>query len=167
MAELAYQKLMLKGLMSLPTPLLRGLSGGGPVYEGGRTLDPRLQFLANAAKRNPPMTSAPPEVARAGAAAAFVAVAGRAEPGVRWENLTIDGPGGPITARAYRADVQDPTAPVMVFAHMGGGVIGDLETCHAFCTILAKFARMPVLSVDYRLAPEHRFPAGLEDVLAA
>ncbi len=167
MAELAYQKMMLKGLMSLPTSLLRGLSGGGAVYQGGRTLDPRLQFLANAARRNPPMSGFPPEVARAGAAAAFVSVAGAPEPGVTWENLSIDGPGGAIPARAYRADVQDPTAPVMVFAHMGGGVIGDLETCHAFCTILARSARCPVLSVDYRLAPEHRFPAGLEDVLAA
>ena len=55
----------------------------------------------------------------------------------------------------------------MVFAHFGGGVIGDLETCHVFCTILAKVARCAVVSVDYRLAPEHRFPAGLEDVLAA
>ena len=167
MAELAYQKMMLKGLMSLPTSLLRGLSGGGAVYQGGRTLDPRLQFLANAARRNPPMSGFPPEVARAGAAAAFVSVAGSPEPGVTWENLSIDGPGGAIPARAYRADVQDPTAPVLVFAHMGGGVIGDLETCHAFCTILAKSARCPVLSVDYRLAPEHRFPAGLDDVLAA
>jgi acetyl esterase/lipase len=55
----------------------------------------------------------------------------------------------------------------MIYAHMGGGVIGGLETCHVFCTILASCARCPVLSVDYRLAPEHRFPAGLEDVLAA
>jgi acetyl esterase len=46
-------------------------------------------------------------------------------------------------------------------------VIGDLETCHAFCGILARIARTAVLSVDYRLAPDHRFPAGLDDVLAA
>jgi acetyl esterase/lipase len=56
---------------------------------------------------------------------------------------------------------------VLVYAHMGGGVIGDLETAHVFCTVLAKLARCPVLSVDYRLAPENRFPAGFEDVLAA
>jgi acetyl esterase/lipase len=55
----------------------------------------------------------------------------------------------------------------MIFAHFGGGVIGDIETAHVFCTILATIGRCPVLSVDYRLAPEHRFPAGLEDVLAA
>jgi len=167
MAEPAYQTLLLKTLMSLPTPLLRGLSGGGVVYQGDRTLDPRLQFLANAARRNPAMATLTPQMARAGAAAGFSAVAGRPEPGVRWENFPIDGPRGPIPLRAYRPTEQDPNAPIMVFAHMGGGVIGDLETCHVFCTILAKIARCPVLSVDYRLAPEHRFPAGLEDVLAA
>jgi acetyl esterase/lipase len=55
----------------------------------------------------------------------------------------------------------------MVWAHMGGGVIGTLDTSHRFCSMLARITRGPVLSVDYRLAPEHRFPAGLEDVLAA
>lgn len=167
MAEPAYQTLLLKTLMSLPAPVLRGLSGGGVVHQGDRTLDPRLQFLANAAKRNPPMASLTPDMARAGAAAGFSAVAGRPEPGVSWETFSIDGPRGPIPLRAYRPGDQDPDAPIMVFAHMGGGVIGDLETCHVFCTILAKIARCVVLSVDYRLAPEHRFPAGLEDVLAA
>ena len=50
---------------------------------------------------------------------------------------------------------------------MGGGVIGDLDTTDGFCGRLAESLRGPVLSVDYRLAPEHRFPAGYEDVLAA
>ena len=48
----------------------------------------------------------------------------------------------------------------MVFAHVGGGVIGDLDTCEAFCSILARTWRGPVLSVAYRLAPEYRFPDG-------
>jgi len=167
MADPTLQKLMLNAMLSLPTPVLRMLAGGGVVFEGGRTLDPRFQFLANAAKGSPPMTSLPPEVARAGSAAALTAVAGRPEPGVSIENLSIDGPRGPIGLRAYRPPVIEPGAPLMVWAHFGGGVIGDLETCNAFCTILARLARCPVLSVDYRLAPENKFPAGLEDVLAA
>ena len=167
MADPTVQRLMAKVMLSLPTPILRAMSGGAAVFQGGRTLDPRFQFLAHAARGAPAMTSFPPEVARAGSAASLVAVAGRPEPGVRAENLTIDGPGGTLPLRAYRPPVQDPAAPLMVFAHFGGGVIGDLETCDAFCGVLAKSARCPVLSVDYRLAPEHRFPAGLEDVLAA
>lgn len=167
MADVAVQRLILKGLLSLPTPLLRLLSGGGVVYQGGRTLDPRFQFLAHAGRSAPPMASLTPQAARAGSAEALRVVAGKPEPGVRTEGLSIEGPRGPIPLRAYRPDGQDPASPVMVYAHMGGGVIGDLETCDVFCSILARAARCAVLSVDYRLAPEYRFPAGLEDVLAA
>lgn len=166
MAEPA-QKAFLKAILALPTPILRTMSGGGPVSEGGRTLDPRLQFLANAGRSAPPMNTLTPAQARAGSAQALAAVAGPREPGVKAEDIAIDGPRGPIPLRAYRPPELDPAAPLMVFAHFGGGVIGDLETCDAFCSILARVARCPVLSVDYRLAPEHPFPAGLEDVLAA
>ena len=167
MAGMDLQRLMAKVMLSLPAPLLRAVSGGRAVEQGGRILDPRFQFMAHAARGAPSLSNFPPEVARAGSAASLVAVAGRPEPGVRSENLTIDGPGGAVPLRAYRPPVQDPAAPLMVFAHFGGGVIGDLETCDVFCGILAKVAHCAVLSVDYRLAPEHRFPAGLEDVLCA
>jgi acetyl esterase len=163
----ATQRMVVRKLLSLPTPVLRLMSGGGVVYQGGRTLDPRLQYLAAQARGAPPMATLTPEAARRGAAATLASMSGDPEPGVRFEAVSIPGPAGEIPARIYRPDAQDPEAPLMVFAHMGGGVIGDLEICHAFCTILAKDGRGPVLSVDYRLAPEHRFPAGLEDLLAA
>jgi acetyl esterase/lipase len=162
-----FQQMMAKALLSLPAPFLRAMSGGGPVEMGGRTLDAHLQFISQAARSAPPMASLAPQIARAGSAAALASVAGLPEPGVRVEDLSIEGPGGPLPLRAYRPPVQDPDAPVMVFAHFGGGVIGDLDTCHVFCTILARGAHCPVLSVDYRLAPEHPFPSGLEDVLCA
>lgn len=164
MADPAVQKVLLKVLLSLPTPVLRGLSGGGVVYQGGRTLDPRFQFLAAGAKRMPAMSSLSPQDARAASAQGLAAMTGKPEPGVRVESLTID---GGVRARAYRPADQDSGAPLMVFAHFGGGVIGDLDTSEVFCQILARIARCAVLSVDYRLAPEHRFPAGLDDILAA
>ena len=167
MASDAAQKTILKLILSLPSPILRAMSGGGVVYKGGRTLDPRFQFFAHAAKKMPAMTTLSPAEAVAGSARGLAAVQGPLEPGVRTESLSIDGPNGPIPARAYRPDGQDSSAPLIVYAHMGGGVIGDLETCHAFCSILARIVRTAVISVDYRLAPEHKFPAGLEDVLAA
>lgn len=167
MAGPATQRLFLRKLLTLPAPLLRVMAGGGVVYQGGRTLDPRFQFLAAQARGAPPMTAMTPEEARRASVQGLAAVAGEPEPGVRTEPVTIEGPDGPIPARAYRPEVQDPAAPLLVYAHMGGGVIGDLEMNHAFCGVLAHVARCPVLSVDYRLAPEHRFPAGLEDVLAA
>ncbi|MBC7669840.1 MAG: alpha/beta hydrolase [Gemmatimonadaceae bacterium] len=173
MADPAVQKFILKALMSLPSPVLRAMSGGGVVYRGRRTLDPRFQFLSHAAAKMPSITSLAPDEARAASARGLAAMSGPPEPGVRTENLSIDGPvsreagGAPLNLRAYRPADQDSGAPLIVFAHFGGGVIGDLETCDAFCGILARTCRTAVISVDYRLAPDHRFPAGLDDVLAA
>jgi acetyl esterase/lipase len=167
MADAATQRLQLRLLLSLPTAFLRALAGGGVAYVGGRTLDPRLQFLTAQARGAPPLANFTPEQARAGAAAQLAPLAGRREKGVEVETLTVPGTAEPIGARAYRSPEQDAAAPVTVFGHFGGGVIGDLDTCDAFCSILAKVAACPVLSVDYRLAPEHRFPAGLDDMLAA
>ena len=90
------------------------------------------------------------------------------------ENLSFPGPGGPVGLRLYRPLV--PTAatfgragplPVVVFFHGGGHTIGDLDTHDVPCRSLANFARCAVLSVDYRLGPEHRFPAAFEDGVAA
>ena len=163
----ATQRLIVRALLSLPSPVLRLMAGGGVVYQGGRTLDPRLQFLAAQARNAPSMATLSPVDARRAIAQGLAVLTGDLEPGVRVEPIMIEGPGGAIPARVYRPGGQDPEAPLMVYAHMGGGVIGDVETCHAFCGLLAKVARGPVLSVDYRLAPEHRFPAGLDDVMAA
>ncbi|MDO9248209.1 MAG: alpha/beta hydrolase, partial [Phenylobacterium sp.] len=167
MPSISTQRVIVRALLSLPSSLLRLLSGGGVVYRGGRTLDPRLQFLAAGAARGPAMTTLSPEEARRASAQGLAALGGSPEPGVRTEPVTIPTGADEIPARLYRPEGQDPAAPLMIFAHFGGGVIGDLETCDAFCGILARIARCPVLSVAYRLAPEHRFPAGLEDVLAA
>lgn len=167
MALGSVQRLLARLVLSLPAPVLRLMSGGSVVYRGGRTLDPRLQFMAAQAARLPSMTALSPEEARRASAEAARAYGGPQEPGVRTEPLSIPGPAGEIPARLYRPGAQDSAAPVIVFAHFGGGVIGDLEVCDAFCGMLAAIARAPVVSVDYRLAPEHRFPAGLEDMLAA
>ena len=152
-------------ILSLPPPVLRLLSGSGVTYLGGRTLDPRLQFLAAQGRATPPMSTMTPEEARR-AEAGFVAdLAGPPELGVSCRPLDIPAPHGAIPARLYTPDTQDGRTPVMVFAHMGGGVIGGLPTVEAFCGRLARVGAGPVISVDYRLAPEHRFPAGYEDVL--
>jgi acetyl esterase/lipase len=158
---------VLSWILSLPAPVLRLLSGGAATYREGRTLDPRLQFLAAGARRGRPMSAMTPEEARRASAAAFRATAEAPPPGVRIEALTVPGGEGDRPARLYRPSRPLPDIPVLVFAHMGGGVIGDLDTAEGFCGRLAESLRGPVLSVDYRLAPEHRFPAGYEDVLAA
>ena len=85
MADPAIQHAALKGLLSLPRPALRLLSGGGVVYQGGRTLDPRFQFLAHQARALPQLASLTPQEARLASAQALKTMEGRAEPGVAIE----------------------------------------------------------------------------------
>src|SRR5438093_1185215 len=84
-------------------------------------------------------------------------------------NLTADGPGGLIPLRVYRpAGVAAGAAlPVLVFYHGGGWVIGDLDTHDVQCRQITAEAGITVVAVDYRLAPEHKFPAAVDDAWAA
>lgn len=85
----------------------------------------------------------------------------------RIEELELPGPAGSIRARLYTPPgVQDPAA-LLVYFHGGGWVIGDLDTHDDPCRFLATHSGAKVLSVDYRLAPEHPFPAAAEDAFAA
>jgi len=78
----------------------------------------------------------------------------------------IPGPDGEISIRLYYPDGDAPFA-TLVYFHGGGWVIGDLDTHHGFCHALAKTSGCLVVAVDYRLAPEHRYPAAVEDAYAA
>jgi acetyl esterase len=78
------------------------------------------------------------------------------------DQYVISGSAGPIGARIYRPH-GTPPSPVVVYLHGGGWVVGDLDTHDATTSALAARSGCVVVSVDYRLAPEHPFPAGLED----
>ncbi len=80
--------------------------------------------------------------------------------------LSIPGPAGPIPARHYHPATSDP-APLVVFYHGGGWVLGDLDTHDPLCRLTCRDADVHVLSIDYRLAPEHRAPAAADDAYAA
>ena len=80
--------------------------------------------------------------------------------------LEIPGPAGPIHARMF-SDHSREDAPLIVYFHGGGWVIGDLDTHTPFCHMLHKRSGCNVIAVDYRLAPEHPFPACPDDCLAA
>jgi acetyl esterase len=82
------------------------------------------------------------------------------------ENLSIEGPGGAVPIRIYRPG-NTSAGPVLMYFHGGGWVIGDLETHDETCRRLCAGSGAVVVSVDYRLAPEQPFPAGLEDCYAA
>lgn len=165
---MSLQATIAKLLLKLPAGLKVKMAGGKPLEIGGRTLDPNLQFIAHGAAGQPPMSSLEPEVAQAGALEGLAMFAAKPEPGVSWEDTTIPGQGThQIPVRIYRPDKQNPDAPMLAYWHMGGGVILDVEACHAFCTMVSKIAECPVISVDYRLAPQNKFPAGLEDCISA
>jgi acetyl esterase len=74
---------------------------------------------------------------------------------------------GPVPLRLYDAKEERAPGPMLVFIHGGGWVIGDLETHEPFCIEVAIALDLPVVAVDYRLAPEHPFPAAFDDSLAA
>jgi acetyl esterase len=84
----------------------------------------------------------------------------------RVENRTIPGPASDIPVRIYHPEGSGPF-PVHVFFHGGGWVIGDLDTHDAYCREICRLAGCIVVAVDYRRAPEHRFPAAVEDCYAA
>jgi acetyl esterase len=82
------------------------------------------------------------------------------------QNRTIPGPGGPIAVRVYRP-VKKEILPALIFFHGGGFVICNLDTHDRLCRSLANASGCAVISVDYRLAPEHKYPAAVEDAYAA
>jgi len=83
------------------------------------------------------------------------------------QNLTCPGADGDIPIRFYDTrETRDP-GPVLVFYHGGGFVIGDLDSHHSLCTELAAQMDLPLVAVDYRRAPEHPFPAAIDDCEAA
>jgi len=82
-------------------------------------------------------------------------------------NMTCPGPGGEIPLRLFDARETRAAGPLMLFLHGGGFVLGDLDSHEPLCAELARQLDLPVLAVDYRLAPEHPWPAGVEDAIAA
>ncbi len=89
-------------------------------------------------------------------------------PEVRAEDRTVEGPGGPIPIRLYwPPDASEGPVPIVMFFHGGGWVVGDLDTYDNDARHHAVVSQALVVSVDYRLAPEHPYPAAVDDVWAA
>lgn len=123
-----------------------------------------LQKLA--AANLPPIHSLLPADARAQMVAVIRARGSVPAPIRRTEDRSIPGPGGAIPIRLYWPEAEG-ALPVLVYYHGGGHVIGDLDTHDVICRNLAAGAGALVMAVDYRMGPEHRFPAAVEDSWAA
>ena len=114
-----------------------------------------------------PFETGTPEQARSDYDAACPTLQGDREPVSAIENRRIDGPNGTVALRIYRGmGVPDRNGPGLLYLHGGGWVIGNLESHDEICRWFANRAACTVICPDYRLAPEHRFPAGLTDCAA-
>lgn len=119
-----------------------------------------------AAMNPPPIEVLTPEQVRIGFRMQLKMTAGPATPLAVVRDLPIPGPAGAIRTRLYRPSA-DGALPGLLFFHGGGWVIGDLDSHDDLCRDLAAQAGCAVLAIDYRLAPEHRFPAAADDAIAA
>ncbi|MGE2835633.1 alpha/beta hydrolase [Mycobacterium sp. SMC-4] len=159
--------LTLRAMPHVPDRLKRLMLGGRAVVIDGNTLDVTMQLMLAGQQMmglDGLVGDDDPVVARAQLeqlADGFrqhIPVAGVSD-------LTVDGAEGLRDARHYRTDAAD--APLLVFFHGGGHVIGSIDSHDDLCREICRAGRVHVLSVDYRMAPEHKAPAGAEDAFAA
>jgi len=154
----------------LPPRVSRAVFGPAPRLDG-QELAPDVHALLQLAKLSGETSLAEGrtvEQARRENREEAPVVCGPRRPMARVESLTMPGPRGEIRARLYVAlGAPQPPQPLLVYLHGGGWVIGDLDTHDGVCRFLAEHGGCRVLSVDYRLAPEHPFPEPVEDAVAA
>ena len=141
---------------------------GHRIRMGGRTMDPKAQIVGEFVKsiRVPGFFPPLPELRQQ--LRVMVSLMDEPAPALpRIEDIRIPGPAGEIPARVYSARAAKTPQPTVAYFHGGGWVQGDLETHHGLCARLAEHAGALVVAVDYRLAPEHKFPAAVDDCFAA
>jgi acetyl esterase len=155
-------------LARLPGHVSVRLSGEPPIVADGLTLDPHVQNVRTQRRRRNPHHLCEPtlEQGRARYRREALVYRGPATQVGAVRDFTIAGEGGPLRVRHYAPAAAGPR-PLTVYLHGGGFTIGDLETHDEACRILCRDGEMHVLAVEYRLAPEHPFPAALDDARAS
>ena len=167
-AAAAGMRRVVRALTARPERVLSLLRVAPVRSDTGATLDLQLQVLVAVAHRigHPDVNQLTPEQARAQMRMDARGVAPDPVPLAHTEDLTFPGPQTRLRARLYAANSR-PNQPGIVYFHGGGWVVGDIESHDASCRVLAHRARCSVVSVEYRLAPEHPFPAAVLDADAA
>ena len=134
-------------------------------------LDPGAVTVLNLIKElgRPPLHTLSPAEAREATSKSRAVMQPEPEGVAEVEDLTCPGPLGPIKLRRYRAagTAAADVLPCLLYLHGGGWVIGDLDSHDQMCRVLANAARCCVVAVDYRMAPEHVYPAAVDDCAAA
>lgn len=138
---------------------------GAPVVRDGQTLDLQVQFMLRLFVKPGDLPSVEDSRQESDERGSWLSQPATKE--VTASELQLAGPAGPIPARLYRPLNLNLPAPALVFYHGGGFVVGSLESHDLPCRRLALDANCLVIAIDYRLAPEHRFPAAVDDGVAA
>ncbi|MCL6281994.1 alpha/beta hydrolase [Ruegeria sp. 2012CJ41-6] len=149
----------------LPTPILRMLSGP-PIEIDGQKLDPLVNFMVKNFT-DPPGVIPPIKQKREDYDTKAHWLAYPLSRDVPITTHVFDGPNGPINCEIHRPKDLPEKAPVFVFYHGGGHAMGSLVTHREVCNKIALDVGCAVLAVDYRMSPEHQFPVGINDCLAA
>jgi acetyl esterase len=165
----ALQAFVLRRLLEAPGVLTRGLGTEPPSILDGQTLDPQLALLVRLARlaKAPGIESMTPDEARGRAEVEYPMLAGRPRPVERTVDLEARRGTATIPLRLYVPRNVERPAPALVWLHGGGWVVGSIATHDAPSRLFAELAGCAVVSVGYGLAPEHRFPSAVEDVVAA
>ncbi len=158
----------LRALPRIPDPVKRLLLGGRSVVIDGNTLDTTLQFmLFGQNKMGLGRLILDHDISTARALLQMLTDGFKQDiPVASVTNLGIPSPNGIIPARHYRP-IEGDGAPLLVFYHGGAMVLGDLDTHDDACRQICREGGLHVLSVDYRLAPEHKAPASVDDAFTA
>jgi acetyl esterase len=158
-----------RALSALPPRAQIRLSRRPPVHLDGQTLEPELQLSLSVLERRGalPLERYSPVEARQLVRKQSAVASGPPILVESVQELRVAGGAGPLRARHYAPGEHGGPHPLLVFFHGGGFVVGDLDTHDGACRLLCKHTGAHVLSVDYRLAPEHPFPAAVDDAVAA
>jgi len=159
----------MKAMPRLPIEVQRLMTGWRSVTIDGNTLDPTLRLTLVAQRAmgvNGLVVDDDVAASRAQLSELSVGLGDGGIRGVEVRDITLPGPAGEIPARHYRPAGGGAKA-LLVFYHGGGFVLGDLESHDALCRLTCRDADAAVLSIDYRLAPEHPAPAAVDDAYAA
>ena len=167
------QNLILGALRRAPHSLIAKMAGQ-PIEVDGHVMDANIQILANMAAKQaangpPPPTDLSDKEALSAfrdGANAFDPIALPRRRGVSVEDVVLPLATGELRARIYAPKKASSTDPCILFFHQGGLVVMHHLTDDYFCSVLADECRAKVISLDYRLCPEHGFPAPIEDGLA-
>jgi acetyl esterase len=156
-----------RAALALPDPLLDRLIGAPPVEVDGRVLNRRVQALITVAERLHLSDEGTDVATRRARLDRSARIGQSVRLGVHVTDRRIPGPETELPLRVYRPFGSGHEPPAIVYFHGGGWVVGSLDSHDASCRLIAEVTGCTVIAVDYRLAPEHPFPAAVEDAVAA